>query len=146
MKKIEWINGNKMKFSSLHKTFNKQADCISTGNVIGDVQLSSFIRPYTKTECNGFTNEKGHLQDFDLQMFIEYNVPRYIIEEVRTFTKKVSAIFYVFKHYNRGQRIIDGCVLTTPDYKRYKLIKKWYCQHNAKSMSALDETIKYITV
>lgn len=48
-------DGNHMVFDSPHKGFNKQVDGISTGNVMGDVQLSGFVRPYNETECNGFT-------------------------------------------------------------------------------------------
>jgi hypothetical protein len=65
-KKIEWRTPNHMKFESLHKTFDRQADCVSIGNMIGHVQLSGFIRPRNEIECNGLPFEKGHLQEYDL--------------------------------------------------------------------------------
>jgi hypothetical protein len=115
VKQKEWINGNHMKFESLHKTFNLQVDCISTGNVIGDVQYSSFVRPRDELECNGFVNEPGHLQEYD-------------------------AIFHY--SYNKGERIIHGVILTTGDHK---LLHKWYLLDTEKSLSVIDEATKYIT-
>jgi hypothetical protein len=143
VKQKEWINGNHMKFESLHKTFNLQVDCISTGNVIGDVQYSSFVRPRDELECNGFVNEPGHLQEYDLKPFREIlHSPGYILDAVRQETR--SVILYAIFHYsyNKGERIIHGVILTTGDHK---LLHKWYLLDNEKSRSVIDEATKYIT-
>src|SRR3990167_2144756 len=132
MKKVQWINGNHMKFDSLHKTFNRKIQAISTGNVIDDGFYSSFIRAFNETECNGFTNKKGHLQDFDLKSFRGY-LPYYVIDQVKELTKDKSNILYVFRHWNGERKIVHGTVLTTGDYKKYKLIRAWYLNRSYKS-------------
>lgn len=143
MKKIKWVNGNHMLFESAHKTFNRQVDCISTGNVIGDAQFSFYIRPYTETECNGFTNPQGHLQEFDLKPFRQL-IPEDIINYVKEASHDKQTILYVFKHFIKGRRIVDGAVLTTSNYEHPKLIRKWYLGANWKNNSIIDEAIKYI--
>jgi len=101
MKKIEWINGNKMKFESPHKTFNNYVTCISAGNVIGGGQTSGFVRGYEETECNGFENPKGHLQEWDLNegfaQTLAYQVKDWIRENVRG---KESVIAYKWFYYD----------------------------------------------
>ena len=144
MKRIEWVNGNHMLFESAHKTFNRQVDCISTGNVIGDAQFSWCIRPFTETECNGFTNPQGHLQEFDLKPFRQL-IPEDILSYTRDACHGKQAILYVFKHFIKHRRIVDGAVLTTSDYGHPKLIRKWYLGVSSKSNSIIDEAIKYIT-
>ena len=142
MKQIEWVNPNRMKFDSLHKTFNRQVDCISTGNVIGSVQYSSFIRPYTKT-TNPVGEEKpqGYLQEWDLKWFREL-VPKWVLDIVRQYTREQYGILYVFKHNSNGRRIVHGAVLTDYDYR---LLRKFYLNNNYKSESVVDEATKYIT-
>ena len=140
MKKVKWINGNHMLFESEHKTFNKQVDCISTGNVIGNVQLSTFVRPYNETKCNSHTFPKGHLQEYDLGWILE-DLPSYVKNYIRGVAKNKSVIGYLFKHYSNGRRIHDGYVITTP---KHKLLKAFYTD-NYKSMTVIDEAIKYIT-
>ena len=144
MKQKEWIHGNKMRFDSLPKTFNRQTRCISTGNVIADTQLSYYIRPYTETECNGRTNPPGHLQDFDLKAF-DMRLPTYIIRRVRELTRDRAAILYHFFYYSGDGRIDVGAVLTTTSDEGNKLLVTWYLGHREKRASALDEAIKYIT-
>jgi len=144
MKKIKWINGNKMLFESDHKTFNRQTNCISTGNVIADTQYSGFIRPYNETECNGFTNPKGHLQEYDLNWLLK-DVPGYVKDWIRKYAKTKSVIAYHFFYRNKERRKIDiGYVVTTPEYKKNKLLNKWYAENTQKVRSVLDEAIKYI--
>lgn len=141
MKQIEWINGNRMKFESEHKTFNRQVDAISTGNVVGSVQYSNFIRGYNETECNGFTNPPGHLQNWDLTKNI-VKLSGYIREAVRKLTHDKGGIIYNFYHRSGYRRIDDGFVLTTKDYE---LVKTWYINRDWRAMGAVNEAIKYIT-
>ena len=143
MKKSEWITGNHMKFNSLHKTFNKQCDSISKGNVWGDSQFSGFIRAHNNVDCNGFTFDKGHLQQTDIKMFSNYHIPEYIKHRIITESKNKSIIFYVFKHYSykKQKHIIDGYVMTDDNYN---LIAKFYTG-NYKQQSIIDEAALYIT-
>ena len=133
-----------MLFESLHKTFNKQVDSISRGNVIGDAQYSMYIRPFNETECNGMTFKNGELRAFDLKGFITLGVPNYIIEQVKNLTEDTKTILYLFKHYNKGVRVNDGLVLTTATDKP-KVVHIWYLNNRYKANSAVDEAINYIT-
>lgn len=142
-KKITWINPNKMEFISAHKTFNRQVNYISTGNVVANTQYSNHVRAYGEIECNGFTNPPGHLQNWDLTKNIVV-MPYYIREEVRKLTHENGGIIYNFHHWNRDKRIDDGFVLTT-QHDDYKLIKVWYVNSNWRAKAAVDEAIKYIT-
>ena len=141
LKKIEWINGNKMKFESPFKIFNKQTNIISTGNAYANTQTSSFIRPYSE-EINpvGEKREKGYLQNWDLNNFnnLPYNVKEDVIEK----GKDKSLILYEFHHYNNERKIVDGYVLTDTNYKH---IKTYYTNPNYKSEGAVNEASKYIS-
>lgn len=147
MKKHEWDNGNKMRFESPHKTFNRQTNCLSTGNVIANTQYSNYIRPYSEIECNGFTNAPGHLQNWDLTENIVSRMPHHIREEIRQLTHDDGGIIYNFHHWGggyHGKCIVDGFVLTTR-HDDYKLIEVWYINRDWRAMGAVDEAIKYIT-
>lgn len=144
MKKVEWRNPNKMIFESEHKTFNRQADLISTGNVWGGVQTSGFVRPYNQTECNGFTNPPGKLRDFDLSLW--RNMPSHVRAYVIKQTRDRSVILYEFHHKTRirwgGVRwVTHGWVVTTVDYK---LLRSFVTGPTYKSYSVIREAIKYI--
>lgn len=78
MKKIKWLNPNKMEFLSEHKEFNKQCRYITTGNQIGDVVISSYVRSFYETECNGFQSPFGHLQEWDLNEGFLKNFANYV--------------------------------------------------------------------
>lgn len=140
MKKIAWKNPNKMIFESEHKTFNKQCDYISTGNVCSNVQTSSFIRPYYQLECNGFTNPFGHLQNFDLLNFPEIN--GYLLNTVKRLTNENNgAILYKFFHVSNGTKTIHGYILTDTKYNYLQLFNH---NQSVKSYSVLSECKKYV--
>lgn len=145
MKEKVWDNPNKMHFDSPHKTFNEQCSLITTGNQIGNIVYSNFVRPFSETECNGFTNEPGHLQNYDItENIVGPTLSQNIREEIRKLTHDKGGIVYNFHHWNGNKRIDDGIVLTTKDYK---LIKVWYVNKGWywRSRWAVDEAVKYIT-
>jgi len=141
----EWATPNRMKFESEHKTFNRQVDCISSGNVIGDVQLSGCVRPRSETECNGFTYEKGHLQEYDLGWLVG-DFPNYVKEFIRKleYAEDHSVIAYEFRHWNGEKKVVHGYVVTTGGDDGHKVLGRWYGEH-WKSRSVIDEAITYIT-
>lgn len=148
MKKHTWDNPNKMHFESPHRTFNRQTQCISTGNVIANTQYSNYIRAYSETECNGFDFALGHLQDYDLtKNIVASSLPSHIREEIRRLTRENGGIVYNFHHWTftpKGEgRIDDGIVLTTR-HDDHRLVKVWYLNQNWKAMAAVDEAVKYI--
>lgn len=140
MKEHKWRDGNHMIFESGHKTFDQQVDCISTGNVIGNVQYSNHIRPYIETECNGFTNSPGHLRDYDLKYFD--NLPRRIRKEIEGFTQEKSGWLYEFHHWDGHHKIIHGYVFT--DYE-HNLVKQWVTGPTYRSREVIDEAVKYVS-
>ena len=142
MKTKEWINGNHMKFESEHKTFNRQVDSISTGNVLGHVQLSGFVRAYDETKCNGNISEKGQLQNYDLDKFICKDFPWKIKDYIRKHAKEESVICYEFRHWRGRQKVVHGYIVTTTDHW---LMKVFYIKNHWKSYSILKEAAKYIT-
>lgn len=141
MKKIEWINPNKMKLESLHKTFNRQTNCISTGAQIANTVYSGYIRSYSETECNGRDFPKGHLQEYDLGWLVK-EAPEEAKNYIRQHGKDRKFILYVLFHWNNGRRIIHGAVITDPDYFHKKT---FYLKNNLKSISVIDEAKKHIT-
>jgi hypothetical protein len=96
---------------TLHKTFNKQAEYIGRGNVIGTCQVSNYIRPADELECNGRTNPRGHLQSFDLALF--KNAPRNVMADARIVADvHGKAILYKVRHWRGTSEIIDGWIIT----------------------------------
>lgn len=145
MKKHTWDNPNKMHFESPHKTFNRQCRCITTGNQVGDVVYSNYVRPYGETECNGFTRLPGHLQNYDLtKNIVAGTLPYDIREQVRKLTHDRGGIIYNFHHWNGDRRIDDGFVLTTR-HDDYKLMEVWYVNQDWRARAAVNEAVKYIT-
>lgn len=146
MKQKEWINPNKMKFESLHKTFNRQCRCISTGNQIGDVVYSNYIRPYNRT-VNPVrqTVAPGHLQNYDLTKNLVGIVPTVIADRVRCLGKDKMLILYQLHHWKGEKQIVDGWVLTTGHDDGYRLLFVCYEKPDDKTRSIIDEATKYIT-
>ena len=141
-KKIEWINGNKMKFESKHKTFNRQTNIISTGNIVANTVYGSFIRAYNNiTNPFGEKRNPGFLQEFDLRPFKDLGISYPIEKKVKEYLKKKAGILYCFFHYYLGKRIIDGYVLTDTDYN---YIEFWYRNMHWRSNNAVKEALKYI--
>jgi len=131
MKKHEWVTPNRMKFESLHKTYNRQMSMITTGNQMGNTVFSLYIRPYTKTK----------LKWFPASAFT------WKIDKVKNFIKQIGKekqlILYVFFHWQKGKRITHGAILTE-GYPEYKHIRTFYFKNTAKSISILEEAKKYI--
>lgn len=112
--------------SSGHQTFDRQAnhpsDCITTGNVWGNVQLSGFIRASSETKCNGFDFEHGSLRNRDLSMF--KNLPKCVEREVHQFTRNKTGILYEFRHWVAGKKHVHGYILTDAKYQFVKAFAK----------------------
>lgn len=142
MKKIKWINPNRMEFNSPHKSFNRQCRYITTGNHIGDIVISNFIRPFNKTKCNGFKFPKGHLQDFDLKIYNDYGMPYYVGRYIKNNGKSQTFILYWIKHFIKNKRITDAYILTTDKYKH---VQTWYINRDWRMQEAVRMLKEYIT-
>jgi len=142
MKKITWDNGNKMHFESGHKTFDRQCVCISTGNQLSDTVVSTYIRAYTETECNGGKWPEGHLQNYDFDWMFK-DMPRYIQDQIKKMAVDNSVIAYQFFYYSRGERINIGYVVTSTNHDLLRIFRSSSTTYKADL--ALDEAIKYIS-
>jgi len=106
--------------NTLHKTFNRQAEYIGTGNVYGTCQVSNYIRAANTLDCNGMTNKPGKLQDFDISLF------RRLPQNVERLARKVAddagqAILYKIRHWRGKVEIVDGWIITEGHKTGYKL-------------------------
>lgn len=143
----EWATPNRMKFESEHGMFNRQVDCIGTGNHIGHVQLSGYVRPRTETKCNGFTSEKGHLQEYDLNWLLK-DFPNYVKEFIRKleYAENHTTIGYEFRLWRGAKKTVIGYVVTAGADDRHRVSKKWVVgKQQEKARSVIDEAITYIT-
>lgn len=142
-KKLLWgKSGNKCIVDTGCKTFDRYIDCISTGNVWGRGQFSSYIRPRSETECNGFTNAPGHLQNFDLKPFEERGMPHQVREYIEGCKEQV--ILYNFYHYRDGKRINHGFIVTTGKYNQERHLKTFVTGPTYKSYLVTEAVREYI--
>jgi len=131
LKEIEWINGNKMKIETGHKTFDQQTNIISYGNIIANTMVGFYIRAYNDTvNPVGQTRPLGYLQDFDLQNWRNELYRYRLMNKVKAHLVNRAGILYRLFHYNKNQRIIHGFILTDTDYN---LIEKWVVGPTYKS-------------
>ena len=140
-------NGMKQLISSGWKLFDKQTNCISTGNVISNTQFSSFIRPWNETECNGYTFSEGHLMNCDLEPFRKYRIPKQFLNLLEEKSRQDGVILYMFFVYKNGVLCPFSWVVTSSDDKLIK--KAVVCSYNENKMkrfNALYEILNYITI
>lgn len=157
MKKIEWINGNKMKIATGHRTFDRQTNIISTGNIIANTETGFYLRPSQETECNGQSFSPGHLQNYDLQSFS--HLPDHIRKEVKALTDQYhGAILYKFFHYYKPReyyqysrrvyreygetQYIHGYILTTTEHH---ILRIYPTDYTMKTWGILEECARYVS-
>ena len=140
-------SGTRQLINSGWKLFDEQTNLITTGNVYTNTQLSSYIRPWTETECNGRTNPEGHLTNFDLHPFRKYGIPPVIDKIVSDKGRKEPVILYMFHVWSKDQHVLPFCwVVTDKNHKllKYAIVTRWG-EHIGKRIKAADEAISYIT-
>lgn len=143
-KKLEYRRGGMKAIArSGHRTFDRQVDIVSRGNVCSNVQTSSYIRAYTETECNNRTWEPGELQAADLKPFIErLYMPKHVLKAVRDLAQTATVILYRFCHGSGDRRITHGWVITSYSHD---LVACFVTGPTSKSADVLDWCIQYIT-
>ena len=148
MKESVWNkSGMKMLIDSGWKEFDKQTNCITTGNVYANTQLSGFIRPYKEIECNGYVKPEGELLNFDLKPFRVFRIPKEIEEYLTNKKRLKSVILYMFFVRTEDGRIEPFCWTITDS--TYKLLL--YCitsrhgQSYQKRLEAGKEAMRYVT-
>jgi len=147
LKKVEWVNGNHMKIETGHKTFDRQCDSISTGNVMGDAQFSWFIRSWWD-EGEGLMDypenkrEPGRLFQFDIKAFEQLPLPVYRkMEAVAKEKGSKSHILYEFRHFNAHEKHVHGYVITDEDYNH---VYHFVVGGLNKGYSVIYECMKYV--
>lgn len=104
MKKIEWLNDDRMKIDTGHKAFDLQTNIISTGNIIANTLHGWHVRAHWDVEV-GFgqpPRKPGELQLFDLGWFD--HMPTRVKRWVRELAEEQSVWVYHLFHYNSGGR------------------------------------------
>ena len=149
MKKHIWKRGgNRVVMDTGNKTFDRQCDGFSTGNVCGTIQFSWYIRPESETECNGYQFAIGALRASDLNHF--NRIPNWVRNKVEELTKNQPAILYEIRHFisdgNGGhKKIIHGYILTTGHADNYRFLYQWHIANNYKSNNILEIAREYLT-
>lgn len=148
MKKAKYNKtGTRQLIESGWKLFDNQTNCISTGNVYANTQFSSFVRPWAQTECNGFTNEEGHLTMFDMKPFQKYGIPNEIEKILKDVNRKDSVILYMFFVTNKYNHVEPFCWVITD--RQHNLVKRIVTCERGSNMNkrarAAVEVTEYIT-
>lgn len=139
--------GTRQIVSSGWKEFDRQTNCISTGNVYASTQFSSFVRPYAKTDCNGFKRAEGELLNYDIKPFSKYGIPERIKDVIEDKERKDSVILYMFFTRNREKAIEPFYWLVTGrDHNKIcgALVSK-YKTSLSKRILASHEIESYVT-
>ncbi len=152
MKKAKYNKtGTRMIVDTGWKEFDRQTNCITTGNAVCNTQISSFIRPYSDTECNGFTFKPGELLEADLKPFQKYDIPDRILGRLDGTDRKDDLILYMFFTTKRGSIKVDPFLwaVTTPG-PACRVLLEYVVVHeigtsSIKRWNAAEEIIKYIT-
>ena len=148
MKKATWNKtGTRQLVNSGYRLFDKQTNCITTGNVYASTKYSGFIRPYTETKCNNHDFAKGELMHTDLRPFRRYGIPSYIYDILTDQTRAGSYILYMFFVTDSDKSIRPVCWVVTD--KMHKLITSTfvhlYGTNWLKPQQVLAEVLPYIT-
>jgi hypothetical protein len=124
-----------------NKTFDR-VGYVSTGNVESDCQRSGFVRPFTETECNGFTRKPGELQEWDLRAgFCKPDMPAEVKRFIRETGKTATLCAYLFFHWRGSRKIVHGWIVT--DY-HHKPLRTWYASNRAKSVAVIRACAKVL--
>jgi len=98
------------------------------GNVWADTQFSNYIRSRQQTECNGFTREPGHLQDFDLKGYPELS-PKHRAQVSALVDQNGGGVLYRIQHVvparypKPAHRLVHGHILTNLQHKPVLMIR-----------------------
>lgn len=144
LKSRQWDTPNKMHFESDFVTFNKQTNLISTGNVIANTQISSFIRPWKEKKCNGRIYPNGYLMLQDINKF--HFLPEKIREFLVSHERDKECILYEFFCVDKNGLSDTFAYVITDDVNNY-IMHDIICGYKAsvkKRVSALLNILPYI--
>jgi len=141
MKAKTWDNPNKMHIETGHKTFDRQTNIITRGNVIANTEYGWIIRARLDTRCNEKDFPVGHLRAFDLKFF--KNMPRPVRSKLMELTDSEDAVWlYEFHHWRGPAKIVDGYTMTA--YEDHELLATFTTGPTRRSRSVVHEASKYV--
>ena len=115
------------------------------GNVIGDAQLSWYIRPTHATECNGHVFAPGELLAADLKTFP--NLPPDISRFIESLGRQV--ILNEIRHWtppkSRPKKQIHGYIVTEGHDGGYRHIRTFYVRTSPRSMRIMAVATQALT-
>lgn len=128
------------------KAFDNLAkkDCVTTGNVWGNCQLSGFVRGFLNCECNGYNNySAGDLQAFDLKLF--NHVPKHVMKSLKEHSAGMSSvIFYEFRTFKGSKdKFVHSYLICSEDNK---LIKAFVNRRGRKSHDVAKAVLPKVTI
>lgn len=143
-KKHKWRSPNRMLFESGYRTFDRAVDYVSDGNVISNVQLSTFVRKVS--DLNGWPQgiKPGECRAHDLGHF-RYRpggIPDRIREYVDARPEKEFWL-YCWHLPNRGSRTGESVAWLLTNKAHTKSLVS-VCGPQRKAYLALEEAKKYV--
>lgn len=139
--------GTKQIVHTGYNVFDRQTNCIITGNAICNTQISGFIRPFQEQECNGLTFKRGHLLDFDIKGFKKWFIPQAILNVINDRERTDSVILYMFFTIHKQFGVQPFFWVVTD--KNHKLIAQSVVSQDRqwayKRIEAAKEILQYIT-
>ena len=139
--------GTRQLIDSGYKLFDKQTNCICTGNVYANTQYSAIIRPYSQTRCNWTDFEPGQLMNTDLKPFRRYGIPNFMYDILTDQTRAESLILYMFFVTDSNMDIRPVVWVLTD--KKHQLIKCTAAHRHGtswtKTNQVLTAVLPYIT-
>lgn len=139
--------GTRQLINSGYRLFDKQTNCICTGNVIANTQFSAYIRPYSQTRCKNIDFEFGHLLNADLKPFRRYGIPECMDDVLTDRTRAESLILYMFFVTNSNGDIRPMVWVLTD--KENNLVQctavHYYGANRSKPNKVLATVLPYIT-
>lgn len=143
-KKHKWRNPNRMLFESGYRTFDRAVDCISDGNVISNVQLSTCVRKVSDLNDNPQWVKPGDCRAFDLDIF--RNRPGGIPGRIREYVdERPEEAFWLYCWHLPGVRSEYGASvawLLTDKAMTKALVR--VCGPQRKAYLVLCEAEKYV--
>ena len=129
-----------------HKTFDRQCHGgLITGNVLGDAQLSWYIRPKHTTECNGISFAPGVLLAYDLKVFRD--LPGHVARFLEELGRQV--ILYEIRHWtgprSRPKKHVHGYIVTEGHDRGYTHIRTFQTRSGTRSFHILHSVTPSLT-
>lgn len=123
-----------------HKTFDRQTNLITAGNVVANTMVGGHIRAYDNVTMGA---KRGDLQKYDLNKFIKMDGFHMLRRYFQNLASEQEFYIYAFFHKRNDEIIYHGFIITDEDY----VYKTTLCVGPTyKSYDILDEVQKYVSI